>query len=120
MLGFVSLGVLGEYAKSLFATAPCKHRYFLRILLIRVNNFCVLGDNFVCILRVRILQIRRKKKEYTERNFHSQQYLGLSKDYYMYWPRMSCLQIKFFGYLLKKICSQRIWRICLTAKTKEN
>ncbi len=27
----MSLGVLGEYAKSLFASSPCSHRFFPRI-----------------------------------------------------------------------------------------
>ncbi len=29
---FISLGVLGEYAKSLFASSPCTHKSFPRIL----------------------------------------------------------------------------------------
>ncbi len=43
----MSLGVLGEYAKSLFASSPCTHRFFPCILQIRLNTFCVFGDDFV-------------------------------------------------------------------------
>ena len=53
---FISFGVLGEYAKSLFASSTCTHRSFPRIL-----------------------QVRRKNDEYAERNFHFQQCLGTSK-----------------------------------------
>jgi hypothetical protein len=42
MLGqFMSLGVLGEYAKSLYASSPCMHRFFLRILHVRIDSFPV-------------------------------------------------------------------------------
>jgi hypothetical protein len=34
---FMSLGVVGEYAKSLFATSPCTHRFFPRV----GRKFCV-------------------------------------------------------------------------------
>jgi hypothetical protein len=40
MLSFVSLGVLGEYAKSLFSSSPYMQRFFLRIMCVRLN-FCV-------------------------------------------------------------------------------
>ncbi len=43
----MSLGVLGEYAKSLFASSPCTHRFFPCILLKRLNTFHVFGDDFV-------------------------------------------------------------------------
>ncbi len=33
----MSLGVLGEYAKSLFVSSPC----------IRIDSFCVFGENSV-------------------------------------------------------------------------
>jgi hypothetical protein len=39
MLSFTSLGVSREYAKSLFASSgPCRHRFFMRILLIPLNT----------------------------------------------------------------------------------
>ncbi len=41
----MSLGVLGEYAKSLFASSPCTHKSFSRILRIRLNTFRAYGDN---------------------------------------------------------------------------
>ncbi len=44
---FMSLGVLGEYAKSLFASSPCTHESFPRILRIRLNTFRAYGDDFV-------------------------------------------------------------------------
>ncbi len=44
MLSFVSPGVLGEYAKSLFASL---HIFLPRILRICFNNFCVFKDDFV-------------------------------------------------------------------------
>jgi hypothetical protein len=44
---FISLGVLGEYAKSLFASSPCAHKSFPRILRIRFNTFRAYGDDFV-------------------------------------------------------------------------
>jgi hypothetical protein len=44
---FISLGVLGEYAKSLFASSPCAHKSFPRILQIRLNTFRTYGDDFV-------------------------------------------------------------------------
>jgi hypothetical protein len=37
----MSFGVLGEYVKSLFASTPCKHRFFPRILRIRLDTFRV-------------------------------------------------------------------------------
>ncbi len=44
---FMSLGVLGEYAKSLFASYPCTHKSFPRILRIHLNTFRAYGDDFV-------------------------------------------------------------------------
>jgi hypothetical protein len=44
---FISLGVLGEYAKSLFESSPCAHKSFPRILRIRLNTFRAYGDDFV-------------------------------------------------------------------------
>ncbi len=44
---FMSLGVLWEYAKSLFASSPCTHRFFPCILRMRLNTFRAFGDNFV-------------------------------------------------------------------------
>ncbi len=41
-----SLGVFGEYAKSLFASSPLTHKYFPRILQIRLNTFRAYGDDF--------------------------------------------------------------------------
>jgi hypothetical protein len=43
---FMSLGVLGEYAKSLFASSPCTHKSFPRILRIHLNTFRAYGDDF--------------------------------------------------------------------------
>jgi hypothetical protein len=76
-------------------SSPCTHRFFPRILQIRLNTFLVPGDNSVyqnnpnlpyspytlkyypCILRV-----RRKNEEYAERNFHFPQCLGTLKGQY--------------------------------------
>ncbi len=44
---FMSFGVLGEYAKSLFASSPFMHKFFPRILRIRLNTFRAYGDDFV-------------------------------------------------------------------------
>jgi hypothetical protein len=44
---FMSFGVLGEYVKSLFASSPCSHRFFPRILRMRLNTFRVFGDDLV-------------------------------------------------------------------------
>ena len=44
---FKSLGVLGEYAKSLFASYQCAHKSFPRILRIRLNTFRAYGGDFV-------------------------------------------------------------------------
>ncbi len=41
---FISLGVLGEYAKSLFASSPCTHEFFPRILRMLLNTFCAFGS----------------------------------------------------------------------------
>jgi hypothetical protein len=46
MLSFVSLGVLGEYAKSLFAHSLCTHKFFQHILCIRQNSLVVYGEGF--------------------------------------------------------------------------
>ena len=43
----MSPGVLGEYAKSLFASSPCTHKSFPRILRICLNSFRAYGDDFV-------------------------------------------------------------------------
>ncbi len=43
---FTSLGVFGEYAKSLFASSPLTHKYFPHILQIRLNTFRAYGDDF--------------------------------------------------------------------------
>jgi hypothetical protein len=43
----MSLGVLEEYAKSLFASSPGTHKSFLRILWICLNTFRAYGDDFV-------------------------------------------------------------------------
>ncbi len=43
----MSLGVLGEYAKSLFASSPYTHKSFLRILRICLKTFRAYGDDFV-------------------------------------------------------------------------
>jgi hypothetical protein len=43
----MSLGVLSEYGKSLFASSPFMHRFFPRILPMRLNTFRVFGDDFV-------------------------------------------------------------------------
>jgi hypothetical protein len=43
----MSFGILGEYAKSIFASSPCTQRFFPRILRIRLNTFHVFGDDFV-------------------------------------------------------------------------
>ena len=42
----MSLGVLGEYAKSLFVSSSCTHKSFLRILQICLNTFRAYGDDF--------------------------------------------------------------------------
>jgi hypothetical protein len=44
---FISLGVLEEYAKSLFASSPCAHKSFPRILRIHLNTFRAYKDDFV-------------------------------------------------------------------------
>ncbi|MFN9905660.1 MAG: hypothetical protein ACK56F_05960, partial [bacterium] len=41
---FTSLGVFGEYAKSLFASSPLTHNSFPRILRICLNTFRASGD----------------------------------------------------------------------------
>jgi hypothetical protein len=46
MLSFVSLDVLGEYAKSLFAHSLCTHKFFQHILFIRQNSLGVYGEGF--------------------------------------------------------------------------
>ncbi len=43
---FTSLGVFGEYAKSLSASSPLTHKSFPRILRIRLNTFRAYGDDF--------------------------------------------------------------------------
>ncbi len=43
----MSRGALGEYAESLFASSPCTHKSFPRILRICVNTFSAYGDDFV-------------------------------------------------------------------------
>jgi hypothetical protein len=43
---FTSLGVFGEYAKSLDASSPLTHKSFPRILQIRLNTFRAYVDNF--------------------------------------------------------------------------
>jgi hypothetical protein len=43
---FTSLGLFGEYAKSLSASSPLTHKSFPRILWIRLNTFCAYGDDF--------------------------------------------------------------------------
>ncbi len=43
----MSFGVLGEYAKSLFASSPCTQRFFPLILRICLNTFRGVGDDFV-------------------------------------------------------------------------
>ncbi len=43
----MSLGALGEYAESLFASSPCIHKSFPRILRICLNTFRAYGDDFV-------------------------------------------------------------------------
>ncbi len=73
----MSVGELGEYAKSLFAPSPCMHRFFPRILQIHLNTFHIFGADFVystlpCspyTLKYfpRILQLCRKNEEYPER-----------------------------------------------------
>ena len=40
----MSIGVLGEYAKSIFASSPCTQRFFPRIL--RVDTFSAYGEVF--------------------------------------------------------------------------
>jgi hypothetical protein len=42
---FTSLGVFGEYAKSLFASSPLTLKYFPHILQIRLNTFRAYGDD---------------------------------------------------------------------------
>ncbi len=49
MLIFVYLGVLQEYAKSLFASSPCTHRFCPGILRIQLNTFCTFGE--FCVLQ---------------------------------------------------------------------
>ncbi len=44
---FMSFGVLGEYARSLYASSPCTHRFFPYILHVRIDTFRVSGDDFV-------------------------------------------------------------------------
>jgi hypothetical protein len=44
---FMSFGILGEYAKSVFASSPCTQRFFPCILRICLNTFRVFGDDFV-------------------------------------------------------------------------
>jgi hypothetical protein len=89
MFSFMSLGVLGEYTKSLFPSSPCMHRFFVRI-------FRILGDDFMYRKQAyirRILHIwlntfrvfyeyAELKKGYAERNFHFQQCLGILKAQY--------------------------------------
>jgi hypothetical protein len=43
---FTSLGVFGEYAKSLSASSPLTHKSFPRILRICLNTFRAYGDDF--------------------------------------------------------------------------
>jgi hypothetical protein len=43
----MSFGELGEYVRSLFASSQCTHRFFPRILRMRLNTFRVFGDDFV-------------------------------------------------------------------------
>ncbi len=81
---FMSLGILGEYAKSLFAYSPCTHRFFPRIL-----------------------QIHLKNEEYAERSFYVQQCPGILNGQCFkkmewgvtYLPWMNSLQNLFFDYL---------------------
>jgi hypothetical protein len=42
----MSLFVLGEYAKSLFASSPCTSKSFSRFLRICLNTFRAYGDDF--------------------------------------------------------------------------
>jgi hypothetical protein len=44
---FMYLGIIGEYAKSLFASSPCMHRSFPRVLRICLNTSRAYGDDFV-------------------------------------------------------------------------
>jgi hypothetical protein len=43
---FTSLGVFGEYAKSLFASSPLTQKSFPRILRKCLNTFRAYGDDF--------------------------------------------------------------------------
>ncbi len=43
----MSLGAVGEYAKTLFASSPCTHKSFPRILRICLNTFRAYGGDFV-------------------------------------------------------------------------
>ena len=45
----MSLGVLWEYVKSLFASSPCTHRFFPRFLRLRIDNFGAYGEVFLWI-----------------------------------------------------------------------
>ncbi len=56
----MSLGILGEYAKSLFASSPCTHKYFPRIRILCTANNPKLPYSpcthkfFLRILRIRL------------------------------------------------------------------
>jgi hypothetical protein len=121
----MSFGVLGEYAKSLFASSLCTQRFFPRIFRIRLYSFrpetilCTANNpSLLCspytltlwyFLRIFLRHLNtfrvfsRKNEEYSERIFHHQQCLGTSKGQCFekiewgvnYLPRMNSLQINF-------------------------
>jgi hypothetical protein len=70
---FMYFGVLGEYAKILFASSPCTHRFFPRILRIHLNTFRVFGDDFVYRKFLVIYCIKQKLLyAYTETTLNSE------------------------------------------------
>ncbi len=124
---FMFFGVLGEYSKSLFASSPCTHRFFPRILRIRLYTsaylstiFCTANNPslpyspytlkyFPSILWIR-LNTFRVLSEYAGRlkntqrelfTFDNDRRLQREKIEWgvIYLPRMNSLQNLVFGYL---------------------
>ncbi len=74
-------GVLGEYAKILFASSQCTHRFFPRILRIHLNTFRVFGDDFVpqitpicnvlhrCLNTILVFSVYAERMKNTQREF---------------------------------------------------
>ncbi len=57
----MSLGVFSLYAKSLFASSPCLHRFFPRILRLRIKKSEYAENNFLIQYCLKTLLLKYEK-----------------------------------------------------------